>query len=84
MDSDAVVSIDEFLLLFEDQQFFMYIADGDDKTCPHCMKLNKLLMTRREIEKRFPFLIKATDTVWLPYTHPNSRCFLILWEIDRK
>ena len=77
-----VFTVAEFLLIFEEQEFFKYIAVGDDRTCKRCMRYDGGLMTRREIEGTFKYLIKISDTVWLPMTHPNCRCLLVLWEIE--
>jgi hypothetical protein len=78
-----VFTVAEFLLLFEEQQFFKYIAVVDDRTCKACMKLDGLLMTRREIYRRFKYLVKISGEVWLPMTHPNCRCMLVLWELQK-
>lgn len=72
--------------LLETQQFFLYIAVTDTKTCVHCNKLHMSWMTRREIYARFPDLQKPRDDFWLPRLHMtlwsrnNCRCGLLLAE----
>jgi len=66
----------------ETKQFWMFIAVGDDVTCDACNRFDMSLMTRKEIQKTFPYLINYSDGLWFPMVHPNCRCMLILWEIE--
>lgn len=77
---DDLFYVVEVQLLIETQQFFKFVAVTDDRTCDKCMRYDMSLMTRREIEDTFPYLVKKNDTLWLPNVHPNCRCMLILWE----
>jgi hypothetical protein len=45
-------------------------------TCPECSRYAQLVMTRTEIEARFPDLEKVSDTLWKPHIHPNCNCEL--------
>lgn len=72
--------------LNEKQQFYLYVAVTDNKTCPHCNKYHLSWMTRREIYARFPDLQKPREDFWLPRVHmtlwnrDNCRCGLLLDE----
>ena len=57
-------------------RFYLFSDSNDSKVCPVCKALDDLLMTRREIEARFPYLEKVSDLLWLPHVHPNCRCEL--------
>jgi hypothetical protein len=70
----------EALELLEEQRFYLYIALMD--ACSDCLRYDGRIMTRREIDAIFKFLIKLDDNIWLPTVHPNCRCLLILWEIE--
>lgn len=72
----------ELLKLDEEQRFYLYIAITDDRTCPDCLRYDGRIMTRREIDAMFKFIVKPDDNVWLPTLHTNCRCLLILWEIE--
>jgi len=74
------LTVEEFLELFEDMQFFLFVAIEDEKTCPVCTRYAKGLMTRREIKQTFDYLDMLTDDLWIPNVHPNCRCMLLLWE----
>ena len=64
------------LAVQEAWRFFMFSSQHDERTCEHCLTLDMLAMTRREIEARFPYLEKVNDLLWLPHVHPNCRCEL--------
>lgn len=72
--------------LVETQQFFLYVAVTDNKTCKHCNRYHMSYMTRREIYSRFKSLVKVNDEFWLPRVHmdlwnrDNCRCGLLLAE----
>ena len=57
-------------------RFYEFHDSNDDRVCEKCKSLDNLVMTRREIEARFPDLEKVSDTLWLPHVHPNCRCEL--------
>ena len=60
-------------------QFFRYYAIMDSKTCDQCERYDGMLMTRREIYGRFPYLEKESEWLWYPNVHPHCRCEL-RWE----
>jgi hypothetical protein len=68
--------------LFEAQQFFTYYTVNDERVCNQCNRYDEGSMTRREIEGTFPYLIKYSDTMWVPMVHPNCRCVLLFEESD--
>jgi hypothetical protein len=70
----------EVLQAVEAQQFFMYVAVNDSRTCDRCDHYDQSSMTRREAEGTFPYLIKYTPTLWFPMVHPNCRCVLMFEE----
>ena len=57
-------------------RFYEFSDSNDNKVCPECKALDDLIMTRREIEARFPYLEKVSKELWLPHVHPNCRCEL--------
>jgi hypothetical protein len=76
-----ILEIAKFINFLEGMQFFLFLSIGDDKVCLDCDKFDMGLYTRKEIERRWgDYLIKQSDTLWIPNIHPNCRCFLILWE----
>jgi hypothetical protein len=77
-----IVEVVKAIEYFEAQQFFTYYTVNDTLVCDQCNRYDEGSMTRREIEGTFPYLIKYTDTMWVPMVHPNCRCVLIFEETD--
>ncbi|MEM3463623.1 MAG: phage minor head protein [Candidatus Bathyarchaeia archaeon] len=73
---NVICEILEALSLLE-AKIFLYVAVGDDRTCPECAGFNGQLFTEEEAERVFPYLEKDTR-VWHPNVHPNCRCKLTL------
>ena len=62
--------------VLETIQFWRYEAITDNRTCRQCLRYDGMRMTRREIYSRFPYLEKASVSLWYPRVHPNCRCEL--------
>ena len=65
------------------QQFFIFIPVWDQKLCDQCLRYERAVMTRREIEGTFPYLEKVNAELWLPHVHPNCRCELRMMEEEK-
>jgi hypothetical protein len=76
------LKIIEVIQAIEAQQFFTYYTVDDGSVCDRCIRYDQGSMTRREVEGTFPYLIKYTDTMWVPMVHPNCRCVLLFEESD--
>ena len=57
-------------------RFYEFTSRRDAKVCPECNKYDYSVMTRKEIEVTFKYLVKVSDKLWLPNVHPNCRCEL--------
>lgn len=77
---ENLLTLIEIVNLVESQQFFAYVAVADEVVCPHCLRYDQGLMTRTEIEDTFEYLVKVTDTLWIPNLHKNCRCVLNFFE----
>lgn len=75
-EAGVIYEILEALSLLE-AKVFLYVAVGDEKTCPECAGFNRQLFTDEEARRVFPYLEKDTR-VWHPNVHPNCRCRLTL------
>lgn len=58
---------------------FVYVAVGDERTCPECAGFNGQIFMDEEAEAVFAYL-KRDATVWHPNVHPNCRCRLVMLE----
>lgn len=71
----------EALGLLESTYTFMFVVVSDDKTCPLCMKFDKMIVDGAEIERMFPYATQVDYSMWMVNIHPHCRCFLVLLEI---
>jgi len=72
----AVQILEQHLADASIYRFYEFHDSNDSKVCEKCKALDNLIMTRREIEARFPYLEKVSKTLWKPHVHPNCRCEL--------
>jgi len=69
--------VEAFLVVKTLEKVFVYVAVGDEKTCPECAGFDGQFFSEDEAEAVFPFLEKDTN-VWFPNVHPNCRCRLVM------
>lgn len=78
---DSAGLLAEVLGLLESTYTYMFVAVTDDKTCDVCMKFDKMIVNRAEIERMFPYATQVDYSLWMVNLHPHCRCMLVLLEI---